>query len=64
MTPFSDLPIDEQTRLRDAYAKEMTRQSLTCSLDEKIARFSAWLAPQGISFGENDLPQRGKRRER
>jgi hypothetical protein len=49
---------DRQQALRDAYAEEMARQSTTCSLDQKIARFAAWLAPQGVSFGPEDLPQR------
>lgn len=61
MTPFRDLPPDRQTALRTAYAEAMARQSTTCSLDEKIARFAAWLAPQGISFDAADLPQRRRR---
>ncbi|GAA3867392.1 hypothetical protein [Celeribacter arenosi] len=58
MTPFRDLPREIQTSLRDAYAAEMALQTTTCSLDEKIRRFAAWLAPQGISFEANDLPQK------
>jgi hypothetical protein len=61
MTPFRDLPPDRQQNLRDAYAAEMARQTTTCSLDEKIARFAAWLAPQGVSFGPEDLPRRAPR---
>jgi hypothetical protein len=59
MTPFRALSPDRQARLREAYAEEMARQTKTCALDEKIARFAAWLAPQGISFSEDDLPRRG-----
>ncbi|MCA0042605.1 hypothetical protein [Celeribacter litoreus] len=61
MTPFRDLPETEQTRLRDVYALEMAKQSNTCSMDEKISRFHAWLEPQGISFTLDDLrlPKRG-----
>ncbi|WP_460272321.1 hypothetical protein [Celeribacter sp. ULVN23_4] len=55
MTPFRDLDAAEQARLRNAYAEEMARQTNTCSMDEKISRFNAWLAPQGISFSEDDL---------
>ncbi|MCB2117406.1 MAG: hypothetical protein KDE00_14200 [Rhodobacteraceae bacterium] len=58
MTPWRDLPLDRQTALQIAYGEEMARQTGTCSLDEKIARFAAWLAPQGISFGAEDLPRR------
>ncbi len=57
LTRWSDLPPDRQAALRDAYAEEMARQTNTCALDEKIARFAAWLAPQGISFGPEDLPR-------
>ena len=55
MTPFHTLAPEEQARLRDAYAADMARQTATCSMDEKIRRFNAWLAPQGISFSEDDL---------
>lgn len=58
MTRWRDLPPEKQEALRAAYADEMARQATTCSLDEKIARFAAWLAPQGISFGAEDLPRR------
>lgn len=58
MIPFRDLPDARQQALRDAYAEEMARQTTTCSLDHKIARFAAWLAPQGVSFGPEDLPPR------
>lgn len=58
MTPFRTLPPDRQLALREAYAAEMARQATTCSLDEKIARFAAWLAPQGISFTDEDPPRR------
>ena len=58
MTPFKTLPPEVQTQLRDTYAKEMGTQAKTCSLDEKIARFNAWLAPQGVSFDLDDLPRR------
>jgi hypothetical protein len=57
MIPFRDLTEARQLALREAYATEMARQTTTCSLDHKIARFAAWLAPQGISFGPEDLPQ-------
>lgn len=58
MTPFRDLPPERQESLREDYAAEMARQAATCSLDEKIARFAAWLAPRGISFGPKDIPRR------
>jgi hypothetical protein len=62
MIPFRHLPEDRQLALREDYATEMARQTTTCSLDQKVARFAAWLAPQGISFGPEDLPQPRPRR--
>jgi len=58
MTPWREIPPERQAQLQVAYAEEMARQANTCSMDEKIARFAAWLAPQGISFTEEDLPKR------
>lgn len=58
MTPFRNLTAERQEALRAAYAEEMARQGGTCEMAEKIARFAAWLAPQGVSFGPEDLPQR------
>ena len=55
---WSDLPPERQLDLREAYADEMARQATTCSLDEKVARFAAWLAPRGIVFTADDLPAR------
>lgn len=58
MTPWHTLPPDRQEALRAAYAEEMARQTTTCSLEEKVSRFAAWLAPRGIAFTEADLPRR------
>lgn len=61
LIPFRLLEPDRQAALRAAWAEEMARQASTCALEEKIARFAAWLAPQGISFGPEDLPRRRTR---
>ena len=58
MIPWRNLDPVRQAALRDAYAEAMSKQTATCSLDEKVARFAEWLAPQGISFTEDDLPRR------
>ncbi len=58
MTPWRDLSPERQAELQAAYATEMARQTGTCAMNEKIARFNAWLAPQGIRFSEDDLPRR------
>jgi len=58
LIPFRELPGDRQLALREAYADVMARSETTCSLDEKISRFAAWLEPQGISFTKEDLPGR------
>lgn len=63
LTPWSTLPPDRQLALREAYAEEMAKQATTCSLDEKVARFAAWLEPRGVSFGAGDLPGRRKPRQ-
>jgi len=58
--PWSSLSADEQLALRIAYQDELDRNPLTCSLDEKTARFTAWLAERRVSFSPDDL--RPKRR--
>lgn len=58
MRPWSELSRDEQTALRLAYQDEIDRNPLTCSLDEKTARFTAWLAGRGIAFTAADLSRR------
>ena len=58
LTRWSDLSPARQLELREAYADEMAKQAATCSVDEKITRFAAWLEPQGISFGADDLRRR------
>lgn len=56
--PWRDLSPERQAELQEAYGRETARQTTTCAMDEKIARFAAWLAPQAISFSEEDLPRR------
>ena len=58
LIPFRTLSESRQLALREAWAEVMARQATTCALDEKIARFNAWLAPQGISFTAEDMPLR------
>ena len=60
MTPWKDLTPERMAALRDAYAQVMAHQTGTCALAEKISRFAAWLAPQGISFDADDLPRRNR----
>lgn len=57
---FRTLPPDRQLALREAWATESAKLGNTCAMDEKIARFAAWLAPQGISFTAEDLPNRSR----
>ncbi|KFE35897.1 hypothetical protein [Thioclava atlantica] len=58
MIRWKDLSAERQMDLRAAYEIEMAKQSKTCSLDEKVARFAEWLAPQGIAFDFEDLAAR------
>ncbi|WP_223633030.1 hypothetical protein [Rhodobacter sp. TJ_12] len=56
MIRWRDLSPARQAALQISYAAEMARQARSCDMNEKIARFAAWLAPQGISFAVEDLP--------
>lgn len=58
LTPWAAL--DEATRLalRRDYQAEIDRQPLTCSLDEKMARFTRWLEARGVRFTMADLKRR------
>lgn len=55
LQPWSSLTAAEQIELRADYQQELEHQPLTCSLDEKVERFSSWLAHRGISFKAEDL---------
>lgn len=55
---WSEVPAEEQTRLRIAYQGEIDRTPLTCSLDEKVTRFANWLAERNIAFSPEDLSPR------
>lgn len=58
LRPWADLSADEQLTLRRDYQAELDSQPLTCSLDEKMARFSNWLAERGVGFSVDDLKRR------
>jgi len=61
LRPWAVLSPDEQLALREAYGRDPANQTGTCSLDEKMARFAAWLAARGVAFGPADLPGRVSR---
>ena len=58
MKRWSDLSGEDQLALRMAYDAATGTLPGTCSLDEKIQRFSDWLAGQGVVFGAEDMPRR------
>jgi len=58
MRRWSDLSEDEQLDLRMAYDRASGTVPGTCSIDQKIQRFTDWLAGQGVSYGVEDLPAR------
>ncbi|WP_370254219.1 hypothetical protein [Nioella sp.] len=58
MTRWSDLSPEAQLALRMAYDKATGTMPGTCSLEDKIQRFSDWLAGQGVAYGAEDLPER------
>ncbi|WP_292025052.1 hypothetical protein [Maritimibacter sp. UBA3975] len=58
MRNWADLPAEEQRVLREAYQAELDRAPRTCTLDEKILRFAAWLAERDVAFSAADLSPR------
>ncbi|MBU1175831.1 MAG: hypothetical protein KKH72_10565 [Alphaproteobacteria bacterium] len=58
LTPWAELGPDARLALQRDYQVEIDRQPLTCSLDEKMARFTAWLETRGIRFTMDDLRRR------
>ena len=61
MRNWADLPAEEQLALREAYQAELDRVPRTCAMDEKLARFTAWLAARDVAFSAADLSPRQSR---
>ncbi|MEC7764510.1 MAG: hypothetical protein VX874_21580 [Pseudomonadota bacterium] len=61
MRAWAELTTDAQTALREAYQHEIDRNPRTCSMDEKVTRFTNWLAARGVAFSAADLsPNKGR----
>jgi hypothetical protein len=58
LTPWASLDDKTRLELRRDYQAELDTQPTTCSLDEKMARFTAWLETRGVSFTMEDLRRR------
>lgn len=58
MKPWSELSEEDQLALRMAYDRATGALPGTCSIDQKIQRFTDWLAGQGVSYAVADLPPR------
>jgi len=58
MKNWADLDPEAQLKLQVAYQAHLDLQPRTCSMDEKIARFSAWLGARDVAFGAADLKRR------
>lgn len=58
LTPWADLDADARLALQRDYQTELDKQPTTCSMDEKMARFTAWLEGRGVSFTMEDLKRR------
>jgi hypothetical protein len=58
LKPWAALTADEQLAFQTAYQSDLDRQPKTCSLDEKVNRFAAWLADRGVSFSADDLSRK------
>lgn len=55
MTPWSDLTSDEQLQLRLAYQAHLDSLPPSCSLDDKVSAFAAWLAARDVAFSIEDV---------
>jgi len=58
LTPWAELDEDARLKLRQDYQAELDANPRTCSLDEKMARFTEWLSERGVSFTVDDLRRR------
>ena len=58
LTPWAQLDPAARLALQRDYQVELESRPLTCSLDEKMARFTRWLAERGVSFTMEDLKRR------
>jgi hypothetical protein len=50
---WSDLKVEEQIALREAYGHYLDSLPPTCSVEAKIERFRRWLAERDVRY-END----------
>ena len=50
LVPWESLDAERQTALRVEYGHYLDQLPPTCSLEEKNARFSRWLAEQGVAY--------------
>ena len=50
LVPWEQLSSDRQLELREAYGHYLDSLPPTCSLEEKVDRFSRWLAEKGVSY--------------
>ena len=59
LTAWADLGPECQLELRLSYASDPDCLTGSCSLEDKLAHFSSWLAKRGVAFSEADLRRRG-----
>ncbi|MBK5948281.1 hypothetical protein CH339_20510 [Rhodobium orientis] len=52
LIPWDDLPVAQQLELREQYGNYLDDLPTTCSPEEKLERFRAWLAERGVSYEE------------
>jgi hypothetical protein len=62
MTPWSDLTPEQQLQLRMDYQAHLDSLPPTCSLDDKVAAFAAWLASRDVAFSIEDVSPRRPRK--
>lgn len=62
MTPWSDLTPERQLQLRMDYQAHLDSLPPTCSLDDKVSAFAAWLASCDVAFSIEDVSPRRPRK--
>ncbi|HBZ45147.1 MAG TPA: hypothetical protein DEO85_14070 [Maritimibacter sp.] len=60
MRRWSELTPDEQLRIREEYQRVLDREPRTCDMDEKVARFTEWLAERDIIFSADEISRKSR----
>ena len=58
MKAWAELTADQQLALRTAYQAHLDTLPPTCSMDDKVAAFAAWLADRDVGFSPADVSRK------